>query len=309
MSRTSNNEKFLIISANCYQNITLNLNMKNVIVFMEPPEKANEISIKAGNLYVNRFCIDEDAAFELSGVYYFEKWDELEGIDDFLYKRKSLIDSALRKAVESNSFELHVIIAGDGYPFDIANSIRKLIKRPTSKSVLVTTIYMYRDLLISKDNMEHICKGKAYRKDDHRYQDDYTIEYGRYVGDTSRYEESVNDDLELYFNDLQLGREPTSWNWTYFLPELTQDELKLVEEKNKDYFETFVWSMNPDVDEDEMKSSTSTSKYVSGYCRRKTFRIPTFQDMNEPGIDETDAENSDINDSDIDDRKNCCACQ
>ena len=290
--------------------------MKNLVVFMKPPVKANEISIKAGNLYVNRFCIDEDAAFELSGVYYFEKLDTLEAIDNYqktLYKRKSTIDSALRKAVESNSSEQHVIIAGDGYPFDIINSIRQVIKRPILESVLVTTIYMYRDLLITKENMEHICKGKAYRKDDHRYQDEYNFEYnfeyGNHVGNTSRYEESVGDDLELYFNDLQLGREPTSWNWTYFLPELTQDELKLVEEKNKDYFETFFWSTNPDVDEDEMKSSTSSSKYVSGYCRRKTFRIPTFQDMDDPDIDETDVENSDINDSDIDDRKNCCACQ
>ena len=286
--------------------------MKNLIVFMEPPEKANEISIKAGNLYVNRFCIDEDAAFELSGVYYFEKLDQLEAFDNFqktLYKRKSTIDSALRKAVEGNSSELHVIIAGDRYSFDIVNSIPEIIKRPTLESVLVTTIYMYRDLLISKENMEHICKGKAYRKDDHRYVEDDNIEYGRHVGDTSRYEESVGDDLELYFNDLQLGREPTSWNWTYFLPELTQDELKLVEEKNKDYFETFFWSTNPDVDEDEMKSSTSTSKYVSGYCRRKTFRIPTFQDINHPDMDKTDVENSDTNDTDIDDRKNCCGCQ
>ena len=252
--------------------------MKNLVVFMEPPEKANEISIKAGNLYVNRFCIDEDAAFELSGVYNFEKLDKLEASNT----RKSTIDSALRKAVESNSSELHVIIAGDRFDsFDILNSIPEIIIRPTLESVMVTTIYMYRDLLISKENMEYICKGKAYRKDDHRYEDEYDIEYGRHVGDTSRYKESVGDDLELYFNDLQLGREPTSWNWTYFLPELTQDELKLVEEKNKDYFQTFVWSMNPDVEEDEMKSSTSNSKYVSGYCRRRTFKIenPKSQEM------------------------------
>ena len=27
-------------------------------------------SIKAGNMFLNRFCIDEESAFETSGVYY-----------------------------------------------------------------------------------------------------------------------------------------------------------------------------------------------------------------------------------------------
>ena len=43
--------------------------MQNLVVFIEPSEDASNISAKAGNLYLNRFCIDEDAACELSGVY------------------------------------------------------------------------------------------------------------------------------------------------------------------------------------------------------------------------------------------------
>ena len=35
---------------------------------MEPHEQAFHTSLKAGNMILNRFCIDEDAAFELSGV-------------------------------------------------------------------------------------------------------------------------------------------------------------------------------------------------------------------------------------------------
>ena len=35
---------------------------------MGPSEDANVITMKAGNMILNRFCIDEDAAFELSGV-------------------------------------------------------------------------------------------------------------------------------------------------------------------------------------------------------------------------------------------------
>ena len=37
---------------------------------MEPSEQASETPLKAGNMILNRFCIDEDAAFELSGVNY-----------------------------------------------------------------------------------------------------------------------------------------------------------------------------------------------------------------------------------------------
>ena len=47
--------------------------MQNLVVMMEPPTDACDISLKAGRMCLNRFCIDEDAAFELSRVYYFEK--------------------------------------------------------------------------------------------------------------------------------------------------------------------------------------------------------------------------------------------
>jgi len=47
--------------------------MQNLLVFMEPSEDAWKTSLKGGYMILNRFCIDEDAAFELSGVYYLEK--------------------------------------------------------------------------------------------------------------------------------------------------------------------------------------------------------------------------------------------
>ena len=289
--------------------------MQNIIVFIEPPKKANDISIKAGNLYLNRLCIDEDAAFELSGVHYLEKLnivhdsDTLENnlhelysnddqIDDFLKRQKSMIDSALQKAVgnNSNGLDFHVINVGHRFNYFVENSLREGIQKYELDSILVTTLYMFKDLLISKEKMDHICTGKAYRQIQDRHEDE------EHLGDTNRCEESVNDDLESFFENLRIGLQPNFfrfnyWNWTHFLPKLTQDELKLVEEKNKDYFQTFLWSTNPDVDEDEMKSSSSSSKFVSGYCRRKTFRIknPTFQ--------------SEKDDSDMDGRNNCCACQ
>ena len=40
------------------------------MVFLMEPSSASVISLKVGNMCLNRFCIEEDAAFELSGVYY-----------------------------------------------------------------------------------------------------------------------------------------------------------------------------------------------------------------------------------------------
>ena len=44
--------------------------MQNLVVLIEPSEHAHEIHFKCGNMCLNRFCIDEDAAFEFSGVRY-----------------------------------------------------------------------------------------------------------------------------------------------------------------------------------------------------------------------------------------------
>ena len=120
---------------------------------------------------------------------------------------------------------------------------------------------MYRDLLISKENMKRLCSGESYRQADHRTQ-----------MTSVKYQESVGDDLELFFEDLSFGRNPSQpENWTYFVRELNPEELERVEKKDKSFFKKFKWSSNPDVDETEMQLSTSTSKYVSAYCNRRTY--------------------------------------
>ena len=44
--------------------------MQNLVVLMEPSDFAWRTSLKGGNMILNRFCINEDAAFELAGVNY-----------------------------------------------------------------------------------------------------------------------------------------------------------------------------------------------------------------------------------------------
>ena len=47
--------------------------MQNLVVLMEPCEDDWQPCLKGGNMILNRFCIDEAAAFELSGVKYLKK--------------------------------------------------------------------------------------------------------------------------------------------------------------------------------------------------------------------------------------------
>ena len=47
--------------------------MQNLVVLFEP-SRGPDVSLKGGNMILNRFCIDEDAAFELSGVNYLKKY-------------------------------------------------------------------------------------------------------------------------------------------------------------------------------------------------------------------------------------------
>ena len=122
------------------------------------------------------------------------------------------------------------------------------MKKHKIKSVILTSIYMERWNLITKEKMESYCKGKEDQKD------------------------SVNDDLESLFENIRLGKEPNERVWTYFLPKLTKEELVLVARTDTSFFQSF-WSSNPDVDETEMILSESDSKYVRGESWRKTFAI------------------------------------
>ena len=47
--------------------------MQNLVFLMEPSDMPFGISLQAGNMCLNHFCIDEDAATEISGVHYLQK--------------------------------------------------------------------------------------------------------------------------------------------------------------------------------------------------------------------------------------------
>ena len=119
---------------------------------------------------------------------------------------------------------------------------------------MVTKLEMCRSHLITKESMEKYCSGQEWLK------------------------ASVNDDLESCIDDIQQGgADRDNWKYTnitsYFLPKLSEEDLRLVERKNQDYFESFLRTRFSDVNEAEMNLSESKSKFVKGYCWRLTFIV------------------------------------
>ena len=92
------------------------------------------------------------------------------------------------------------------------------------------------------------------------------------------YEVSINDDLERFLINLQNQEEVKYENVkSFFTPKLTNEELKLVQDRNVEHLKTYALhcfgGANPDVDEVEMNESDSKSKYVHGLCHRLTMPL------------------------------------
>ena len=43
--------------------------MQKIVLFIEPNERAYETPLKIGNLFMNRFAVDEDAASEILKIF------------------------------------------------------------------------------------------------------------------------------------------------------------------------------------------------------------------------------------------------
>ena len=229
--------------------------MQNLVMLMEPSAFAHVVSVKSGNMCLNRFCIDEDASFELSGVNYLKKSS---------LNINHVIDAAFKKIIKSKTknMDIHFVYACDySRPFTkdyrLRSNILKGMKKYKFSKVMVTIIHLWRDRLITKEEMLYHCNGKK---------------------DTAG--ESVNEDIYSLFEDLCLGKVPDEYVDTYFLPQLTEEELDLVEQKNQNFMGTFNQMMNADVGKAVMAASKSDSKFVHGRGFRKTFTIENSSKQN-----------------------------
>ena len=88
--------------------------------------------------------------------------------------------------------------------------------------------------------------------------------------DWSYYGGSINDDLESLVTRLQdhnLTKNETAYS--FFLPKLTDAELKLVQQKDEKHLDSYAHAY-PDINTEEMKKSDSRDKYVHCVCSRMT---------------------------------------
>ena len=142
--------------------------------------------------------------------------------------------------------ETHFIYAGRIH-WLVRDKLRSLIlkKMKDFTYVMVTSIFMYRRELVTKEIKENYCQGKEWQK------------------------ESVNDDLESFFDNIRFGKEPNNASiHIYFLPKASEKELELVATNDNRFMASLVIGINPEVDEAEMDS-----KYIHVECTRKTYTI------------------------------------
>ena len=115
------------------------------------------------------------------------------------------------------------------------------------------------NLIINTDNAEHdkiqsSDKRKSQTSSWRKTQNQFPL---------GNYEGSVNDDLERFLINLQNKKEVKyEFVESFFTPKLTNEELKLVKEGNKEHLKTY-WhhfcGRNPDVNVKKMKKSDSKS--------------------------------------------------
>merc|ERR1712131_206047 len=125
------------------------------------------------------------------------------------------------------------------------------MKKYKIHDVMVTTIFMLKRELITKEKENDYCMGR-----------------------NDRLKESFNDDLGTFLEDISIGKRKYYWHKsnTYHIPKLTEKEMDLIEQKDI-YFLARFDSPNPDVYEPEMKASESDAKFCLTECRRLTFTI------------------------------------
>ena len=179
-----------------------------------------------------------------------------------------IVSSAFQKNAKnlSKALKTNIIYAGHYYTFGHTDKLRLIILKEMKKynfqSVMLTRLTLWRFKLITKEIMINYCLGKD-----------------------ERHKKSVNDDLNSFFDDLRLDKNPQSLAHTYFLPKLIDEEMNLIGEKDPIFFRTFMYGYHVDVDEAEMKLSESNSKFVRATGGRLTEIIENYDYQNDSESD------------------------
>ena len=136
------------------------------------------------------------------------------------------------------------------------------MKKYEITSVLVTLLSQSRGRLITQEKMNDYYNGKI------QPHSNPTVDMLK---------TSVNEDLEELLEKLEIGEDLKQCVWSYFLPKLTKQEVKLVRLRDEDHLKTYstygLPEQDPDIDEKEMKLSKTKSKFLISNCFRWSFKL------------------------------------
>lgn len=272
---------------------------QNLYLFLEKNEQQNIIDQKLVLLYANRCVDEENAQFEISGVF------ELQHVSELMYERSNpmykmeavqraykeandryTISEAFEKAHlnESKSIDSHFIIGSSFHSLSVQwptviDRTRSLVewmidelKSLEIKTAYVTLLAGGRGGLLTKKMNTVAYDGKM------RF--DLTTPFARDKPIPIRPKFSVNDVFELSISLIRRGRRLKQNMHLFLHPMLTQHQLKLIERKDESYLRTFGNHLNGrglDICREELKflgafpDSNPRIRFVRCFCIRRTF--------------------------------------
>ena len=145
---------------------------QNIILIIEPPNEPWVFPSKIGNSYINRFTIDEDAAFELLGIYYLSNELVITKTQSGIRKRKSQESRAydlktLTNAIQNASkfgqnSETHLVMSLDfSFRYGYIPEIARVMTKYQMDRIMITKLKMHRENLITKEIMQKYYKGQS----------------------------------------------------------------------------------------------------------------------------------------------------
>ena len=234
---------------------------QNLFLFLEENEYQPVIDRKLVKLYMNRCIIDEDANFEISGVYELHKvTDPMCNHLNPLFKTKAsqrtnkeavdkdILDEALEKATthETKSTDNHFIIGSSFHslPIDNISTITRMdilvdwlfneVKSKKMGSLYITILAGIRANLITKESHKQMYDGKHAA-----HVNSYPAHSGREKLITTPLPFSVNDDFELSIKFIRHGKRLEHEIPLFLQPMLNPYELKLIRKKDESFLRSF----------------------------------------------------------------------
>ena len=141
------------------------------------------------------------------------------------------------------------------------------------KSVVFTLLHNWREHIITKKKMKQYYDGKIH------FDRGFQIRQ-------NRYQESMHDDIDNFFENICIGKIIEIDKYTFFLPKLSENEVQMIQDQDIEYLNSFACYIktreNPDIKPDEitpeMNEKESKTKFLRGGCRRVTLFLKLHVD-------------------------------